>query len=116
LVCDILEHEMEQGPTAPIDVVFRRKVAERHLRAKCLFPFMTSVMPGRFASTLLRGTRDGLSDLAVDLVRHSFFVDCDQAATLALAERLLAGNEADFHGRMFALAFGFMTSDAFQQP
>ena len=115
-ICDILEHELEQGPKAPIDVVIRCRVAEGHLRAKCLFPFITSVMPGRFDSTVLRGARDGLSDLVVDLVRHSFFVDCDRAATLALAERLLADNEADFHGRMFALAFGFMTSDAFQQP
>jgi len=115
-VCDVLEHELEQGASGPIDVVLRRKVAEGRLRARCLFPFITSVAPGRFAGTVLRGVRDELSDLVVDLVRHSFFVDCDQSATLALAGQRLADQATDFHGRLFAMAFGFMTSEAFQQP
>jgi len=116
LVSDILGQELEQGPTGPLDIVLRGKVAEGRLRAQCLFPFITSLAPGRFASTVLRGVRDGLSDLVVDLVRHSFFVDCDRTATLALAEQLLAGSEADFHGWSFALVFGFMTSEEFRQP
>jgi len=116
LICDILGHELERGATDPIDVLLRAKVAEGKLRAKCLFPFITSVLPGKFASTVVRGARDQLSDFAVDVVRHSFFVDCDPTATLGLAEQRLAGPDAGFHGRLFALVLGFMTSDAFRQP
>ncbi len=116
LICDILGRELERGATDPIDVLLRGKVAEGKLRAKCLFPFITSIAPGKFANTVVRGARDQLSDLAVDLVRHSFFVDCDPTATLGLAEQHLAGPDAGFHGRLFALVLGFMTSDSFRQP
>jgi GR25 family glycosyltransferase involved in LPS biosynthesis len=116
LICDILAHELDRGASAPIDVVLRGKVTEGRLRAKCLFPFITSVQPGKFANTVVRDTRDQVSDLAVDLARHSFFVDCDQTATLRLAEQRLASPHADFHGRLLAVVLGFMTSDAFQQP
>jgi hypothetical protein len=116
LICDILGHELERGASDPIDVVLRGKVAEGKLRAKCLFPFITSVLPGKFANTVVRGARDQLSDLAVDLVRHSFFVDCDRSATLRLAEQRLASPDAGFHGRLLAVVLGFLTSDAFKQP
>jgi GR25 family glycosyltransferase involved in LPS biosynthesis len=116
LVCKILERELENGASEPIDLTLRVKVAEGRLRAKCLFPFITSVVPGKFANTVARGGRDALSDLTMDLVRHSFFVECDQAATMALAEQRLAGAGADFHGRLLACVFGFMSSNAFQQP
>ncbi len=116
LVCDILGRELERGPTEPIDVVLRGEVAEGKLRAKCLFPFITSIALGKFQNTVVRDARDQLSDLMVDLVRHSFFVECDQTATLALAEQLLEGAKAGFHGRLLALVLGFMTSEAFRQP
>jgi hypothetical protein len=116
LVCDILGHELKRGVEDPIDIVLRGKVAEGKLRAKCLFPFITSVAPGRFANTVVRGERDQLSDLAVDLVRHAFFVDCDRSATLGLAEQRLAGTEAGFHGRLLSVVLAFMLSDAFKQP
>jgi hypothetical protein len=116
LLCDILGQELERGATDPVDVVIRAKVAEGKLRAKCLFPFITSVAPGKFANTVVRGERDQLSDFVVDLVRHSFFVDCNAAMTLDLAARRLAGAEPDFHGRLLALVLGFMTSEAFKQP
>ncbi len=116
LLCDILGGELERGATEPIDLTLRLKVAEGSLRAKCLFPFVTSVVPDRFANTVVRGGRDPLSDLAMELVRHSFFVECDQVATMALAEQRLAGAGADFHGQLLARAFGFISSDAFQQP
>jgi hypothetical protein len=42
-------------------------------------------------------------------------VDCDQRQTLALAEQKLGGRD-DFHGRLLAALFGYMTSAAFRQP
>jgi hypothetical protein len=116
LICDVLGKELDRGAAAPIDVLIRAKVAEGKLRAKCLFPFITTVLPGKFANTVVRGARDQLSDFVVDLVRHSFFIDCDPAATLALAEQRLASPNAGFHGRLLALVLGFMTSEAFRQP
>jgi len=116
LVCKILERELERGASEPIDLTLRAKVAEGSLRAKCLFPFITSVVPAKFANTVARGGRDALSDLSMELVRYSFFVECDQAATMALAEQRLADAGANFHGRLLARVFGFISSDAFRQP
>jgi GR25 family glycosyltransferase involved in LPS biosynthesis len=116
VICDILGHELERGPNDPIDILIRNKVAEGRLRAKSLFPFITSVVPDGFASTLSRGRRDPASELAVDLIRYSFFVECDRSKTLALAEQRLPISEGDFHGRLFAHALGFMISEGFCQP
>jgi hypothetical protein len=65
---------------------------------------------------VVRGERDQLSDFAVDLMRHAFFVDCDPTATLDLAEQRLSSGETGFHDRLLALILSFMTSEAFQQP
>ena len=63
-----------------------------------------------------RDDHDQLSTLALDLLRHSFFVECDLAVTLELAERWLPQQSAGLHDRLLARALGFITSDAFQQP
>ena len=116
LLCDILGGELERGASEPIDLTLRLKVREGRLRARCLFPFITSVVPDQFAKTVIRGGRDELSDFAMELVRHSFFVECDQVATMALAEQRLGSAGADFHGQLLARVCGFISSDGFQQP
>lgn len=115
LVAGLLREELERGPAEAVDLFIRAQVAAGRLRAKCLFPFITTVLPGTFPSTLEHADVDRVSDLAVGLLRYSFFVDCDRRQTQALAEQKLGGRD-DFHGRLLSALFGYMTSKAFRQP
>ena len=91
-------------------------MGEGQLRACCLFPFITSIRPGAPTSMAERDDHDQLSTLALDLLRHSFYVECDLAATLDLAERWLPQQPSGLHDRLLARTLGFITSDAFRQP
>lgn len=112
-ICDLLGRELENGPRCPIDLLIRDKVADGALRARCLFPFLTTIDPAGFESTITRDDRDQLSARAMDLLRHSFFVECDLTATLALVDQSLPAPSAGLHARLLARVLGFMTSDAF---
>jgi GR25 family glycosyltransferase involved in LPS biosynthesis len=113
---DMFERELASGARRPIDLFIRDKVGEGQLRARCLFPFITSIRPGAPTNMTARDDHDQLSTLALDLLRHSFFVECDLAATLDLAERRLPQPGADLHDRLLARTLGFITSEAFRQP
>jgi GR25 family glycosyltransferase involved in LPS biosynthesis len=100
LLHDILERELASGARSPIDLLIRDKVAAGALRARCLFPFITSVAPGKFTSTIRPNDHDKLSLLAVDLLRHSFFVECNPAATLDVANQSLPDPGAGLYDRL----------------
>jgi GR25 family glycosyltransferase involved in LPS biosynthesis len=116
LVGDMFGSELASGAKRPIDLFIRDQVAAGRLRASCLFPFITSIRPGAPTSMAVRDDHDQLSTLALDLLRHSFFVECDLAATLALADRFLPSSGTGLHDRVLARTLGFITSDAFRQP
>jgi hypothetical protein len=80
LVCDIIQRELERGAGKPVDMLIRDEAAAGELRVRCLFPFITSVLPGAFASTRVPHDDKQLSVFAMELPRHSFFVVCDQRA------------------------------------
>jgi GR25 family glycosyltransferase involved in LPS biosynthesis len=115
-ISDMFGRELAGGARRPIDLFIRDKVGEGQLRARCLFPFITSIRPGAPTSMTVRDDHDQLSTLALDLLRHSFFVECDLAATLGLADRWLPSEGAGLHDRLLARTLGFITSDAFRQP
>jgi len=108
--------ELARGARRPIDLFIRDQVAAGALRARGLFPFITSIRPGAPTSMTVRDDHDQLSTLALDLLRHSFFVECDLAATLELAERWLPAPGTGLHDRLLARTLGFITSEAFRQP
>ncbi len=116
LVSDMFGRELASGARCPIDLFIRDRVAAGQLRARCLFPFITSIRPGAPTSMAARDSHEQLSTLALDLLRHSFFVECDLAATLELADRWLPSPGAGLHERLLARTVGFITSDAFRQP
>jgi len=116
LICDMLGRELASGACDPIDILIRHKVAEGKLRARAVFPFITSIKPGGFDGTIAGGDRDQLSGIVLDLLRHSFFVDCDLAAALDLADQRLPASDAGTRDRLFERALGFMTSGAFKPP
>ena len=116
LIRDILARELEHNDDLPpIDMVIRAKVEAGELRAKCLFPFITSIRPEAFTSTITRDDPKHLSRCAMELLRHSFFVECDLKATFELAERRLANPDAGVQERLHALIAGFSVSDAFRR-
>jgi GR25 family glycosyltransferase involved in LPS biosynthesis len=116
LVSDLFGRELASGAKRPVDLFIRDQVAAGRLRASCLFPFITSIRPGAPTSMAVRNDHDQLSTLALDLLRHSFFVECDLAATLALADQFLPSAGEGPHDRLLARTLGFITSDAFRQP
>ncbi len=114
LICDLLERELRSDDVPPIDMVIRAKVRKGQLRAKCLFPFITSVRPDGFVSATMADDGTRASRLAMELLRHSFFAECDMRATLDQAERLgnhNAGTQEQLHSRIA----GFAVSDAFRR-
>jgi GR25 family glycosyltransferase involved in LPS biosynthesis len=116
LVSDLFGGELARGARRPIDLFIRDRVAAGALRARCLFPFITSIRPGAPTSMAARDDHDQVSTLALDLLRHSFFVECDLAATMELAEEWLPAPGAGLHDRLLARTLGFITSDTFRQP
>jgi len=113
-VCDILGEELESGNARPIDLLIRDKVAEGKLRARCLFPFVTSVRPGVFASSRAEANSTHRTVRAMELLRHSLFVECDMKATLDQANGDLATPESDWLDQLHSVIAGFMASDGFQ--
>jgi len=115
-VSDLFGRALADGAKRPIDLFIRDQVAAGHLRASCLFPFITSIRPGAPTSMAARDDHEQLSTLALDLLRHSFFVECDMTATLDLADQYLPPPGTAPHDRLLARTLGFITSDSFRQP
>jgi len=113
LICGVLEQALDRGASQPIDMLFRDAISDGTLRGTCLFPFVTSARPAGFASTIIRDDRIRPSRLALDLLRHSFFVECDLNEAMDLADRGLTRSE-DVQERLHARIAGFISSDAYQ--
>lgn len=113
-LCHLLGQALETGANSPIDLFFREQSEQGKLRVNCLFPFIASVAPAAFESTIDADYATRRSKLAMDMPRHSFFVECDQNATARLAERLLVDPNADAQARLHARVAGFLSSDAWR--
>jgi GR25 family glycosyltransferase involved in LPS biosynthesis len=115
LLHDMIGNELERGARVPIDLFIRAAADRGKLRVRSLFPFITSVLPGEFASTIDLGDDKRRWTSTMDLLRHSFFVEYDPRATLALADRLLARPDADLQEGLHARIAGFITSDVWRK-
>jgi GR25 family glycosyltransferase involved in LPS biosynthesis len=111
---DILGRELARGVGRPIDLFIRDEAEKGNLRVRCLFPFISSVMPVEFASTIDQDDDKRRWTCVMDLLRHSFFVECDLPATLALAERVLSTPGADLQERLHARIAGYLSSDSYR--
>jgi len=115
LICDILARGLEADDVPPIDMVIRAAVAAGELRAKCLFPFITSTRPDAFSSETTGDDGKRMSRFAMELLRHSFFVECDLDAAMALADRRLGNPGAGAQERLHSAIAGFAVSDNFRR-
>lgn len=114
MLCELVRQEVETGACRPFDVLLHERASRGELRARCLFPFITSVLPEGLISTTIPNNGKQLSYRAVELLRHSFFVDCDQQTMLDLADRDLTNSVADPQATLHSRIAGFFASDDFQ--
>ncbi len=115
LICDILGQELDRGATRPIDLLIREKAKEGKLRVECLFPFVTSFRPRAFASTTRPNLNEEQSRFAMEMLRHSFYVECDLKAALEQAERQLLTPDLGFQERLHYHLAGFIASGAYRE-
>jgi GR25 family glycosyltransferase involved in LPS biosynthesis len=113
LISDILEQALRGGAAAPIDILFRDKVADGTIKAKCLFPFITSMRPGEFASAVEEDKSKWSSRFALELLRLSFFVECDHNAALELTDRVLGNPDLGSQEKLHTRIAAFVASGAY---
>jgi hypothetical protein len=95
--------------------MIREKSQAGAIRVACLFPFVTSIRLGGITSTITGRNNDDLSALALNLVRHSFFVDCDIRGLLDYAEKVLPPPTIDLHYRFLNRVSGYMVTPEFHE-
>ena len=113
-ICEIIGQELDRGARSPIDLLIRTKAREGKLRVRSLFPFITSIRPGEFPSTVRGGTEMLKSRLAMELHRYSYFVEADMKAALELADRRLVNLDEGPQERLHARIAGFASTDSFE--
>jgi GR25 family glycosyltransferase involved in LPS biosynthesis len=112
---NILKEEMEIGPRQPIDLFIRDKVRAGEIKAGCIFPFITSIQLDSINKTTIRGRyKSDLSILAVQLIRHSFFVECDWDKCNQLIAENFPPIKKDRHHVLLSCMFDFILSKRFQ--
>jgi GR25 family glycosyltransferase involved in LPS biosynthesis len=111
---NLLHQEIKVGPRYPIDLFIREKVYAGEIRAGCIFPFIASIrLENMFDSTIRDPKKGELSGLAMTLLRHSFFVECDLAKCNELAVHYLKPDRQDVHQTLLSSVFDFFLSDRF---
>ena len=114
-VLSVYDGVLAGGPKDAVDIMIRKKGLAGTLRVGCLFPFLTSIRLDDVTSTIAGRGSDDRSALAVNLLRHSFFVDCDIPALLDLAEKVLPPPATQPHDRLLGRLLGFMISPEFHR-
>ncbi|HLI65262.1 MAG TPA: glycosyltransferase family 25 protein [Caulobacteraceae bacterium] len=110
----LLEEELDAGPRQPIDMAFRRWIADGRLEGLCTMPFLTSIQADSIRnSTISDRAQDPATAFAYYLLRRFFYVAKDDAA-LVEAARSLSGDLAD-PGYMDSMleVFRFLFSEKF---
>ena len=112
---NILQQEMKIGLRKPIDLILRDKIREGLIRAACILPFITSIrLDHIFDTTISDRYECNLSVLASQLMRHSFFVECDWAKCNQLIVDHLIPKKHDMQQTLLAHVFNFVLSDRFK--
>jgi GR25 family glycosyltransferase involved in LPS biosynthesis len=112
---DLFMRELANGTPNPIDLVIREEARKGTLRVGCLFPFVTSVrLDGVVDNTIPDRKQDPLTQIAANLARHSFFVDCDHTALGARATEMLPLPQTDPHHRLLSHILAFSITEKFR--
>jgi GR25 family glycosyltransferase involved in LPS biosynthesis len=111
----LLHQEVKIGPRKPIDLFIRAKVYEGKIRAAFIFPFITSIrLDHIFKTTISDRYECNLSVLAMLLMRHSFFIECDWAKCNQVIVDHFTPVKEDMHQTLLSCVFNFVLSDRFK--
>ncbi len=112
----LLDREMSQGISQPIDMTIRKLANTGELTAFCTLPFLTSIRPDSiYNTTMAERGQDKASEMAFFLLRSYFFVGKDEAYLKATVDELASGlADPDYMDTILG-AFRFMFSDRFRQ-
>jgi GR25 family glycosyltransferase involved in LPS biosynthesis len=112
---DIFMRELANGTPNPIDLVIREEIRKGAIRVGCLFPFVTTIRLAAVTdNTITDREQDLLTQMAANLARYSFFVDCDHDALGTQARQLLPLPEADPHHRLLGHILAFSITEQFR--
>ncbi len=114
-ITKLLYAELYRGASLPIDIFLRDLCWREDIKAYCLFPFVTSIIPGN--ETTITGRFAALPALASDILRHSFFIGSDVSRALNEVERLFPQpRAADLHRQLIAKILNYSLVQAEESP
>jgi GR25 family glycosyltransferase involved in LPS biosynthesis len=88
----LLTVEWDLGPRMPVDLLLAAATYEGRIRAGCVFPFVTSIkLEHTLDTTMPDRHADNRSVLVTNIVRQSFYVDCDWQRCSALLDQICQG-------------------------
>ncbi len=111
----VYDQALADGAKVPVDLLIRNKGREGALRVGCVFPFLTSVRLDEVETTITGRASDAASVVAINLLRHSFFVERDASRLLALAERLLPPASSEPHQQLLERLLGVYITPVFRE-
>lgn len=110
----IYDEAFAGGPEHCFDMTLAHKRLSGAIRIEALFPFVSSVRLG--VTTTSPGRKyDDISVLAMNMARHSFFVDCDMPRLLDYAENALPPTTRDPHFRLLSRVFAFVVTPQYKK-
>lgn len=114
-ITSLLKNELDRGASLPIDIFLRDLCWRGEIRMHCLFPFITSIVPGN--KSTMTGRFAALPALASDVLRHSFFIKSDIAQVLDDAERLFPQpRAADLHRQLISKLLNYSLIQTEESP
>jgi hypothetical protein len=114
-IISLLDEEIANGPTQPIDMVYRILVNEGRLDALCTIPFLTSIEADSICdSTIVGRTQDNDSAMAFYALRSFFYLARDDARLKRVMGEINANlDDPEYLGPALEF-FRFVFSDRFK--
>jgi len=94
-IIKIFDSEVRNGPILPVDLCLSKNIKQGTIRAACVIPFLTCADFDLNAETTIEGREKQSADksLAIELLRHLFFVDMQFDERLSGLLNQLVGKE-----------------------
>jgi GR25 family glycosyltransferase involved in LPS biosynthesis len=114
-VIGLLEAELAQGPTQPIDMIYRALANQGRLTARCAIPFLTSVDPAQVCDNTITGRlQETASAMAFYVLRAFFFIARDDARLMEIMRQANAGLADPDYMEPLIEVFRFVHSERFE--
>jgi hypothetical protein len=111
---ELLLRRLSNRPRTNADIVLRDLAHAGVLKLGCLFPFVTSIRLEHVIGTTAIGRHDEISELACNIARQSFFVDCDREKCREYAAKFLTIPADDSQLQLLTSVLGFTLTDKYR--